>query len=65
MSACFKCQDRHEGCHAECERYLEYKASIIEESKKQRKGVEAQELLREGMTKAIRFREKHKIKRRK
>lgn len=21
---CYKCQDRHGGCHAECERYAEY-----------------------------------------
>lgn len=21
---CYKCEDRHEGCHGECERYIEW-----------------------------------------
>lgn len=21
---CFKCEERHSGCHAECEKYLDY-----------------------------------------
>ena len=29
VSPCFNCKDRHAGCHAECERYAEWKKADL------------------------------------
>ena len=30
-SPCKGCEDRHAGCHAECETYLEWQAGVVKE----------------------------------
>ena len=31
-SPCYKCQERHAGCHAECEKYAEWRAKMTKSS---------------------------------
>lgn len=36
MKVCQKCKDRHQGCHAECEDYKEYREKIEEDNARKR-----------------------------
>lgn len=36
IAPCYKCEERHIGCHATCERYLEY-AGIVAENREGRR----------------------------
>lgn len=38
-SPCYKCEDRHEGCHGSCEAYIEWtnkRAELLAEQNRQR-----------------------------
>lgn len=28
ITSCYQCQDRHQGCHGECEKYAEYRKMV-------------------------------------
>ena len=28
ITGCYHCQDRHQGCHSECEKYAEYRKQV-------------------------------------
>ena len=40
ISCCLNCQDRHPGCHAECEQYKAEKAQIEESKADERKSAQ-------------------------
>ena len=42
---CFKCQDRHQGCHAECDRYKEWNADRERIRAQQRKEAETTDFI--------------------
>ena len=42
---CYKCEDRHQGCHAKCERYAEWNAGRSKARKAQIKYNEANDFL--------------------
>jgi hypothetical protein len=41
LAPCKDCQERHIGCHAECERYIKFKEESAEIEKRRRADVEA------------------------
>lgn len=36
ITCCYHCQDRHQGCHGECEKYAEFRARVDEARKAER-----------------------------
>ena len=40
MNPCFKCENRHENCHAECDKYNNW----VSENKGKRKGMSKQDI---------------------
>ena len=52
-SVCYKCPDRHEGCHADCEKYLEESSARMAEMAKNRKKLIANDFLWENTQKAV------------
>lgn len=47
-SECHGCKDRHQGCHAECEKYLKYRQERDEEIKKRYEQTQIDWLFRRG-----------------
>lgn len=41
MTPCYKCEDRHQHCHAKCERYAKWDAERAKEKAKRNKFNEA------------------------
>lgn len=37
MSKCYNCQNRHEGCHSECEHYKQFRAEIDRQNEQKEK----------------------------
>lgn len=38
ITGCYYCQDRHQGCHSECEKYAEYRKLVESARKEERNG---------------------------
>lgn len=45
MTPCYKCEDRHQHCHADCERYAEWRAEMDKAKAKQTKFNDANDFL--------------------
>ncbi len=56
-SPCWKCSERHENCHSNCERYLSYREALEEERRLKyqlkRAGNEADDVLIKGKIRMI------------
>ena len=46
-SPCYKCENRAEGCHGNCEKYAEYKDRARDAYEKRKVGTEANDFLAE------------------
>lgn len=58
---CFECEDRRVGCHANCERYAEWREWLRERKAKERAAREIKHYEMERSARFFRFRN-HKIK---
>ena len=53
---CKKCEDRHNGCHASCERYKEFRAFCDEQGARRRDKAIVDRYGHDRVTKAIKIR---------
>lgn len=64
ITCCKDCPDRHVGCHATCERYLEQKATLEEEADRVRKyklvDIEYSKLSRDHLCRKIKNKARHR-----
>lgn len=53
---CMDCQDRHQLCHADCERYAEYRKPFEQIYERRRANAISRQFIHDGVTKSLRSR---------